>query len=129
VFVPGKPFQPSRVFAGKTGEYLSEAPDCLQVGPEPTRVKHLSGAALYGRLLALPSYTRLGWKGLPGDKHSSLLRKSVNYGRNKGYDTGPRGLVRKSRGLYCKHFYGCNCYCILLNKIECLLMPFTSTVV
>jgi hypothetical protein len=24
------------------------------------------------------------------DKHSSLLRKTINYGRNKFYDTGPR---------------------------------------
>jgi hypothetical protein len=31
-------------------------------------------------------YTRL--ERLAGDKHSSLLRKSVNYGRNKCYDTG-----------------------------------------
>ncbi len=33
---------------------------------EPTRVKHLSGALLWGRLLVLPTNTRLGWKGLPG---------------------------------------------------------------
>jgi hypothetical protein len=26
------------------------------------------------------------------DKHSRLLRKSVNYGRNKFYDTGPRSI-------------------------------------
>ncbi len=29
---------------------------------------------------------------LARDKHFSLLRKSVNYGRNKFYDTGPWGL-------------------------------------
>jgi hypothetical protein len=28
-------------------------------------VKHFSGAPLYGRLLALPTNIRLGWKGLP----------------------------------------------------------------
>jgi hypothetical protein len=36
----------------------------------------------------LPTNTRLGWKGLPGT-NTSLLRKSVNYGRNKFYSTGP----------------------------------------
>jgi hypothetical protein len=30
-----------------------------------TREKHLSGAKLYGRLLASPTNIRLGWKGLP----------------------------------------------------------------
>jgi hypothetical protein len=29
-------------------------------------VRHLSGAPLYGRLLALPTNIRLGWKGLLG---------------------------------------------------------------
>ncbi len=32
---------------------------------EPTRVKHLTGAPLEGRLLALPTNTRPGWKSLP----------------------------------------------------------------
>jgi hypothetical protein len=32
-------------------------------------VKHLSGAPLWGRLLALPSKFRLGWKGLLGTKN------------------------------------------------------------
>ncbi len=29
-------------------------------------MKHLSGAPLKGRFLALPANIRLGWKGLPG---------------------------------------------------------------
>jgi hypothetical protein len=42
---------------------------------------------------------RLGWKGLAGkawlerlamDKHSSLLRKFVNYGQEKFHNIGPR---------------------------------------
>jgi len=41
VFIPGEPFQPSRV-------------------------KHISGTPFYGRLPALHTNTRLGWKGLPG---------------------------------------------------------------
>ncbi len=51
MFVPGKPFQPNLMFAGKARAYPSEA---------------LSGAPLYGKLLALPANIRLGWKGLPG---------------------------------------------------------------
>ncbi len=43
MFVPGKPFQPSLVFEGKARAYPSEVP-----------------------FLALPTNTRLGWKGLPG---------------------------------------------------------------
>jgi hypothetical protein len=32
---------------------------------------------------------RLRLERVPRVKHSSLLRKSINYGRNKFYDTGP----------------------------------------
>ncbi len=42
VFVPGKPFQLSVMFVGKPGQ-------------ESTLLKNLSGALLYGRLLALPT--------------------------------------------------------------------------
>ncbi len=38
--------------------------------------------------LALKHWTRL--EKLARDKHSSLLRKYLNYGRNKFYSTGPR---------------------------------------
>jgi hypothetical protein len=37
----------------------------LQVSPEPTRVKHLSGDPLKRRLLASPTNIRLAWKSLP----------------------------------------------------------------
>jgi hypothetical protein len=47
----------------------------LRLGPEPTRVKHLSG-----------------WKGLPKDEHSSLSRKSVNYVRKKFYSSYLKGI-------------------------------------
>ncbi len=53
MFVPGKPFQTSLMFAGKAGAYLSE-----------------------GLRLAK-------------DKNSSLLRKSVNFGRKKFYGIEP----------------------------------------
>ncbi len=49
----------------------------------------LKGNSL-GYAMALPANIRLGRKGLPGKKHSSLLRKLVNYGRKKFYNIGPR---------------------------------------
>jgi len=51
LFVLGKPFQPSKMFVGKTRTY---------------RVKYLSGAPLSGRLLVLLARIRQDWKGLPG---------------------------------------------------------------
>jgi hypothetical protein len=48
VFFLGKPFQPSLM-------------SCLT---DPTQVKHRSGAPIQGKLLALPTIIRLGWKGL-----------------------------------------------------------------
>jgi hypothetical protein len=51
VFALGKPFQPSLMFAGKAGVYLSEA--------------HFRPGA-WGRLLASPTNIRLGSNGLPG---------------------------------------------------------------
>jgi hypothetical protein len=48
--VPGKPFKPSLMFAGKARAYPSEA---------------LSGAPFSGRPLALPTNIGIGWKGLP----------------------------------------------------------------
>jgi hypothetical protein len=53
-------------------------------------VKHLSGAPFCGRLLALPTNIRLGWKRNVDGKHSSLLRQLVNYGQKKSYNIGPR---------------------------------------
>ncbi len=53
-------------------------------------MKHLTGAPFYGRQDALPTNIRLGWKRNVGDKHSSLLRKSVNYICKTLYSTGPR---------------------------------------
>jgi hypothetical protein len=73
------------------------------------RVEYLKGASL-GRLLVIFTNTRLGWKGFPWtkilllitdirlarDKHSCLLRKSINYGRNNFYDTDPRAQCYKT---------------------------------
>ncbi len=54
-----RPIQPSLVFAGKAGAYLSEAP----------------GAPLLGRLLALPTNGRLVRKGLPGTNAPAYYEK------------------------------------------------------
>ncbi len=51
-------------------------------------MEHLKGASLgVGSSLAWKHLTRL--EKLAMDKHSSLLQKSVNYGGNKFYSTGP----------------------------------------
>ncbi len=49
---------------------------CLQIRQEPTQVKHLSGAPLKVRLLALPTNIRLGRKGLPGTNASAYYKNS-----------------------------------------------------
>ncbi len=72
MFVPGKPFQSSLMFAGKAGAYLK-------------------GAPLYGRLLASPTNIRLGWERLAKDKHSDILQISANYGHKKFYYSWPLG--------------------------------------
>jgi hypothetical protein len=53
-------------------------------------VKHLSGDPLLGWFLALLTNARLGWIGLPGKKHSSLLQIFVNHGRKTFYGIGTR---------------------------------------
>ncbi len=68
MFVPGKLFQSTLTFVGKAGAY--------------PRVEHLKGASL--RLapdLSHKHLTRL--EKLARDKHSSLIRKFVNYGWKK----------------------------------------------
>jgi hypothetical protein len=53
------------------------------------KVKHLSDAPLLGRLQAFPHKQQARLESLARDKHDSLLRKSVNYGRKKFYNFGP----------------------------------------
>ncbi len=67
---------------------LSSLEECLWVRPgTQPRVECLKDASL-GQALALSANIRLSWKAK--DKHNSLLRKSVNYGRKNFYSTGPR---------------------------------------
>jgi hypothetical protein len=71
MFVPGKLFQPSLMFVGKTGAYPSEAPfRCSTLGYAPGLIHKLQ--------------TRL--EKLARNKCSSLLRKFVNYGCKKFYN-------------------------------------------
>ncbi len=54
----------------------------------PSQLNYLSGALLLGELLALPTTLDQAGK-FARDKHSSLLRKDVNYDRKKFYNIGP----------------------------------------
>ncbi len=84
MFVPGKPFQHSLVFAGKAETYPSDAPlKCSTLGSAPG--------------LTHKYKTRL--ERLARDKHSSLLRKSVNYGSKKFYSTGPWQLTSQDSNI------------------------------
>ncbi len=53
-------------------------------------MERLSDTSFSGKLLVLPANVRLDWKAIARYKHSSLLQKSVNYGHNEFYDTGPK---------------------------------------
>ncbi len=74
--------------AGKTCQ-----PSCLRVRPGANlRVEHVNSSSLKDRLLALPTNIRLTLdklERLERDKHFSLLRTFVNYGRKKFYNVGP----------------------------------------
>ncbi len=52
---------------------LSSLVYCLRVRAEPTRVKKISGATLYGRLLAFHQRHKTKLEKVIKDKHSSLL--------------------------------------------------------
>jgi len=62
VFVPDRAVQPSLMFASKVGTYTRGA-------PERTFLK--------GTLKTFPTKFKLDWKGLPGNKHSSLFRTLI----------------------------------------------------
>ncbi len=49
----------------------------MWVRPEPTLMKHLSGAPLLGSLMTLLTNNRLGWLGLPGT--NTLSYKELFY--------------------------------------------------
>jgi hypothetical protein len=72
---------------------LSRIVQCLQVRQEPTKVKHLSGAPLWGRRLALHTNNRIGWKGLPG-------ANTLAYYANLKF-TSVKSFITLTEGEYC----------------------------
>jgi hypothetical protein len=74
MFVRGNRFRPSLMLARKA---------------EPTRVKYPSCALTRKHKPRLERLAR--------DKRSSLLRTSVNYGRKKFYNVGPRKMPKNGR--------------------------------
>ncbi len=80
--------------------YPSEAPfRCSTIGYAPS--------------LTYTYQTRL--ERLARDKHSSLLQRSVNYGRKKLYTTGPRASTNPQN----KTFYGGNFFVVSFNLKQC----------
>jgi hypothetical protein len=58
-------------------------------------VKHLSGAPLYGRPLALPTNNRLGWKGLPRTNTLAYCENQSNTAVKSFVGLIPGGIVIK----------------------------------
>jgi len=80
VFVPGKPFQTSLTFESKAAAYPSEAPimcSTLRYAPGHTSKRT----------------TKL--ERIATDKHSSLLKTFINYGREKVYKIGTNFVIIK----------------------------------
>ncbi len=95
-------FQPCLMLAGMAGAYPSEF---FQVIHAPS--------------LTHKHQTRL--ERLAKDKHSSLLRKSVNYGRNNFYDKGPWALCYKTVFFH-------NLCMFVISQSVCLWLIFSRQV-
>ena len=65
MFVPGKPFQPSLMFAGKVGAYTSEALSNTNIRKGCKGLPRTNTLAFYKSEAPSPTNIRLGWKGLP----------------------------------------------------------------
>jgi hypothetical protein len=78
---------------------LSSVILCLPSRPEPTRVEHVIDAPLYGRLLALPTNIRLGWKGLTGTKTLAYYEHLQITDEKSFITLGPGRLRTKQQGL------------------------------
>ncbi len=84
MFNPGKPFQSGLLFAGMAEAFPSEAPlRCSTLGYAPGFTRKHTRLEMFAR-----------------DKHSSLLRKFVNYGCKKSYNIGPRVEVANTLAYY-----------------------------
>jgi len=75
VFVRGKLFQPSQTFEGKVRANPSGAPFSFSLLPEA---------------FGLTCSHKTSMEKLDKDKHPSLFRRFVNYGRKKYYNIDPR---------------------------------------
>jgi hypothetical protein len=80
---------------------------------EPTREEHQKEAPLQGRLLALPTNIRLGWKGLPGTNtlafYEHLLITDINIFMTLG--PGITAIIPFSLYLYSLVLRACVFYC------------------
>jgi hypothetical protein len=74
---------------------LTSLVSCFRLGPDPTQVEHLKEAPLLCRLLVLATNMNKV-EMLARDKHSSLLRTFVNYGRKKFYNIVSSGQSHKT---------------------------------
>jgi hypothetical protein len=79
-----------------------------------------SGAPLEGRLLALPTNIRLGWKGLPGTL--AYFKKICKLQTKKFYNIGPRTQASLIRYLYCITFFSSS-----LRKMLNMLGPLSNS--
>jgi hypothetical protein len=72
-------------------ESFSSLVYCLLVKLDPTLLNSLSGPLIEGRLLAMPTIIRIGWKCFPGTntQNSKITDK-------KFYKIGPRGQCCKA---------------------------------
>ncbi len=77
---------------------------------QPTQVKHLKDVPFQGRPLALTHKQQTKLERLARYKHSSLLRKFVNYEPDKFHNIGPRVQSYKT-------FYVCDLR-IFCNRLE-----------
>jgi hypothetical protein len=78
---PWQAFPASLMFVGKGGAYLSEVPFRVLQGTSE------------GRLLALPTNIRLGWKDLQGTNTLAYYKTFVNIGRKKFHNIEPDRMV------------------------------------
>ncbi len=86
-------------------------PRSLLVRQDPTQVKHLSGAPLKGRLMALSTNNRLGWNGLLGANTLAYYENSQLTTVNSFITLAPGRIIIKLLRLQFTDV----CY-----KIECL---------
>jgi hypothetical protein len=70
----------------------------LRVRPESTRMEHLKGAPILGRLLDLPTNITPGWKGLSVTNTLAYYETFVNYDRKQFYNIDTRNGRITDRG-------------------------------